>query len=90
MPRPASPLRIWLWLSGLLVIAGLLHILGAGAFSFAEMVRALFAGPGADPSQVVLWDLRMPRLAAAALVGGGLGVVGTAFQALFRNPLADP
>jgi iron complex transport system permease protein len=32
----------------------------------------------------------MPRLVAAALVGGGLGMVGAAFQALFRNPLADP
>src|SRR5687768_8745230 len=65
-------------------------MIGAGAFSLIEMVKALFAGPGDEPSQVVLWNLRLPRLVAAALVGGGLGVVGAAFQALFRNPLADP
>jgi iron complex transport system permease protein len=69
---------------------GVVHLVGAGAFSFPSMFGALFDGPGQEPSQVVLWQLRMPRFVAAALVGGGLGVVGAAFQALFRNPLADP
>ena len=69
---------------------GVIHLVGAGAFSIPSMFGALFDGPGQEPSQVVLWQLRMPRFVAAALVGGGLGVVGAAFQALFRNPLADP
>ncbi len=38
----------------------------------------------------IVWQLRLPEACACVLVGGMLGIVGSAFQALFRNPLADP
>ncbi len=38
----------------------------------------------------VLWELRAPRVALGAIVGGTLAVAGGAYQAVFRNPLADP
>ncbi|GAA1081681.1 iron ABC transporter permease [Tsukamurella spumae] len=38
----------------------------------------------------ILWDLRVPRVILAALVGAGLSLAGVACQALVRNPLADP
>ncbi|MGK5554940.1 FecCD family ABC transporter permease [Actinomadura kijaniata] len=38
----------------------------------------------------VVWEIRTPRVLVAALVGAGLSVAGVAFQALVRNPLADP
>lgn len=38
----------------------------------------------------VLWWLRLPRVALAILVGGGLALSGAAMQGMFRNPLADP
>jgi iron complex transport system permease protein len=38
----------------------------------------------------IVMDLRLPRVVLAVLVGAGLAVAGAAFQALFRNPLADP
>jgi len=38
----------------------------------------------------VLWQVRAPRVALAALVGGMLAVSGSAYQGVFRNPLADP
>ncbi|MFF7366707.1 FecCD family ABC transporter permease [Streptomyces tricolor] len=44
--------------------------------------------PGTD--DLIVWQLRVPRALSAALVGAGLGLVGTATQALVRNPLADP
>ncbi|MFF5253091.1 FecCD family ABC transporter permease [Streptomyces leeuwenhoekii] len=44
--------------------------------------------PGTD--DLIVWQLRAPRALLAALVGAGLGLVGTATQALVRNPLADP
>ncbi|WP_234388686.1 FecCD family ABC transporter permease [Streptomyces sp. AS58] len=44
--------------------------------------------PGTD--DLIVWQLRVPRAVLAALVGAGLGLVGTAVQALVRNPLADP
>jgi len=37
----------------------------------------------------IIWTFRAPRVVMALLVGGGLSVVGTALQALVRNPLAD-
>ncbi|WKX74526.1 iron ABC transporter permease [Streptomyces sp. XD-27] len=39
---------------------------------------------------LIVWQLRLPRALLAAVVGAGLGLVGTAVQALVRNPLADP
>ncbi len=38
----------------------------------------------------IIMDVRLPRILAAALVGGGLAVSGGIFQALLLNPLADP
>jgi len=38
----------------------------------------------------VLWELRLPRVALGAVVGGALGIAGGAYQGVFRNPLADP
>ncbi|MGW0036498.1 FecCD family ABC transporter permease [Gordonia sp. NPDC003376] len=40
--------------------------------------------------QTILWEVRMPRVALAALVGMMLAVAGAAYQGVFRNPLADP
>jgi iron complex transport system permease protein len=41
-------------------------------------------------TEIILLQLRLPRVALAVLVGAGLGVSGLVFQGLFRNPLADP
>lgn len=38
----------------------------------------------------IVWQLRLPRVVLAALVGMALGLAGAAFQGVFRNPLADP
>ena len=43
-----------------------------------------------DAWDTILWQLRLPRIALAALVGGALAASGAAYQGLFRNPLADP
>lgn len=39
---------------------------------------------------MIIWDVRIPRVITAALVGCALAVAGTAMQGLFRNPMADP
>ncbi len=54
-----------------------------------------FGGSGtslqsADPTAVILLYLRLPRVLLAFIVGGCLAAVGTALQAMLRNPLADP
>lgn len=40
--------------------------------------------------QIILMDIRLPRVLAAAMVGAALSAAGLLFQGLFRNPLADP
>jgi iron complex transport system permease protein len=39
---------------------------------------------------LILWNIRLPRILLAIIVGASLSVAGTSFQALLRNPLADP
>jgi iron complex transport system permease protein len=41
-------------------------------------------------TQAIVWDLRVPRVLLAMVVGCGLSVAGATFQGLLRNPLADP
>ncbi|WP_368869093.1 iron chelate uptake ABC transporter family permease subunit, partial [Proteus mirabilis] len=38
----------------------------------------------------VFWQIRLPRVLAAILIGGGLAIAGAAYQGMFRNPLVSP
>ena len=42
------------------------------------------------PGQIVVWNIRMPRITAAIVTGCGLGLAGVAAQSLLKNPLASP
>jgi iron complex transport system permease protein len=71
--------------------------LGRYPISPLEVARLLFIAPftsvaGAPVSQeaIVLLQVRLPRIAAAALIGAGLSASGAAYQGLFRNPLVSP
>lgn len=48
------------------------------------------AGEAAGANDVIVWSVRLPRALLAASVGAALGLAGAAYQAVFRNPLADP
>ncbi|MEO6125299.1 MAG: iron ABC transporter permease [Ilumatobacteraceae bacterium] len=57
------------------------------------VVLAAFIGPAGTISAAnwtLIWQLRMPRIALAALVGAMLSVAGASYQGAFGNPLADP
>jgi iron complex transport system permease protein len=60
-------------------------IFGAEPVSLARAI-----GEPASIDSTILFTARMPRVALAAISGGALACVGVAFQALLRNPLADP
>jgi iron complex transport system permease protein len=83
------------WLAGTLLLIGLgasvllCLLIGAVPLSLAELWDAL-RGRGEETARVILWELRLPRVLTAILVGGVLGCVGCAFQGLLRNSLADP
>lgn len=72
--------------------------LGLGTYHIAPLdVVALIAGlptsqslQDAAMAHSLIWDVRIPRVCAAALIGAGLSCAGAVFQGLFRNPLASP
>ena len=73
-----------------LVIGALLVGLATGAADLTlESWREAFS-VGEGPASVILWRVRLPRVVTGALVGGMLAVSGVVFQALLRNPLAEP
>jgi cobalamin transport system permease protein len=71
---------------------GPVHVgLGAILRSALSYVPGLHVHQPLDAvDRAVLWQLRAPRVVLAALVGGMLAVAGSAYQGVFRNPLADP
>src|SRR5689334_1402419 len=73
----------------LLVLAVAAIMLGTIRFSLTESLGALF-GHGDATTLFVVRDLRLPRVALAALIGAGLGMSGVALQGVLRNPLAEP
>ena len=62
---------------------------GAVAEVLARHLLALPVNP-ADPADIVVIAIRLPRIVAGLLVGAALSMAGAAFQGIFRNPLVSP
>ncbi|SNS85350.1 iron complex transport system permease protein [Geodermatophilus pulveris] len=79
--------------AGAAVAAVLLAAVSMGRGDFpiglADVLRTL-AGLGDETQELVVWQLRAPRVVVGALVGVALGVAGALFQTFARNPLASP
>ncbi len=91
--RPAA------WVLGLvLLLAVTLVAFAVGQFEIgpADLLASLLArltgalSPLSASAEAVIWNVRGPRVLAAALVGAALSAAGAAFQAMFRNPLVSP
>lgn len=91
--------------AGRVIIGGLLLVLlavaivaaaiGAAGIPVSRLPAALGLVDGGDAAglardQLVLWSVRLPRIAVAIIVGALLAASGAIMQGLFRNPLADP
>lgn len=63
--------------------------LGSTGLSYSEIITYLFHPDGSWDSTVV-WDIRLPRIVGAILVGAALGLAGAVMQNILRNPLASP
>ena len=83
------------------LVAAVVVAVGAGTVPVpvGDVVRVVWshltggAGPtgeGAELTDQIVWDFRVPRVLLAALAGAGLSVAGVCLQNLVRNPLADP
>lgn len=78
-------------LSFLLLLAVLLSLsLGPVRIGLREFINIIFFQTGEGTHATILLKIRLPRVLNAAIVGGALAVSGAVFQALLRNPLADP
>jgi iron complex transport system permease protein len=82
--------QFWIGVLAAALAAGVLTSLGVGAASIGagEVPGALLSS--AHPLHAVLWEVRLPRIVTAALVGASLAVAGALMQTVVRNPLADP
>lgn len=56
----------------------------------AAIARRLLGAATPGPADTVLFQIRLPRIAAALLVGAALAAAGASYQTLFRNPLVSP
>ena len=84
--------RLW---SDLLAAAALVAMTIGAAGIPLHRIAAAFGLTDGDPALIdrdwlVLWSIRLPRIAIAIIVGALLAVSGAIMQGLFRNPLADP
>lgn len=92
----ALGLARWLTINGILLFVlvismfiALLH--GSEVISLSEMINILVSNEKANPTQsTILLEVRLPRILVGAIVGGILAICGVVYQALLRNPLADP
>ncbi len=98
MAEPAREARPWGWLALLLLALATVIAFATGKFTVlpVELWQSLLArlGGSASPlppaAEAVIWQVRGPRVLAAAGVGAALGAAGAAFQSMFRNPLVSP
>ena len=88
-PRRLLTILSLLTIALLLLMGGAL-LVGSAHLSPGAIVKVLTGTQTVGPEVSVILGLRLPRILVAALAGGGLAVAGAAFQALTRNPLADP
>ena len=78
-------------LAALLGVVAVALFLGSAQLTSGAVLRVLAgAADTTSTESIVIWSLRVPRIVAAAVAGGALAVAGVGFQALTRNPLAEP
>lgn len=89
------------WLSSISLL-GILSVLvvflsmlfGSDALRYHEVIRILIDKATGqhfhDVGNTILFQIRLPRILLAAIVGGSLAAAGGVFQAILKNPLADP
>ena len=92
--------RVWGIGACVVLLAAVIVAMGIGPVAIRPLaiVRSALShigilhvrSPLSPIQEAILWQVRAPRVALAAMVGGMLAVAGSAYQGVFRNPLADP
>lgn len=92
MPVTRRLPAICLVLSGVFILSMLAALaIGSSPVSISELLLLISGGdPAHSTASTILWKIRLPRVILAAVVGSTLSLGGMVFQALLRNPLAEP
>ncbi|NHZ70257.1 MAG: iron chelate uptake ABC transporter family permease subunit [Proteobacteria bacterium] len=100
--RPSATRLHWWWIGGAIVflmasiVTGVM--VGVIPLSSGDIVRSVVSRVSwldldtglSERDEAILWQIRMPRVILGVLVGSMLSSAGSAYQGVFRNPLADP
>ncbi|MDO4340265.1 MAG: iron ABC transporter permease [Eubacteriales bacterium] len=84
------------WFSFIILIALLIFLViwninaGSVHMSVQEIFRILFRHQGDETFYNIIWEIRLPRILAAIILGGALSVSGFLLQTFFGNPIAGP
>ena len=63
---------------------------GSVALSPREILRIVLQRTGEETASHIIWDIRLPRICSAVILGGALSVSGFLLQTFFGNPIAGP
>ena len=89
--RQKRTVLCFLLLALLVLVLGTMNLVtGSTRIGAEALSRALFAGDRSSGEGRILWNIRLPRLLAAAVLGGALSVSGFLLQTYFANPIAGP
>lgn len=87
-------LRYWIAFGflALLLMSFIVWNINSGSIeiSVREIMEILFLGKGEDTALNIIWEIRLPRILAAIILGGALSVSGFLLQTFFGNPIASP
>jgi iron complex transport system permease protein len=94
----SAPLALSILGAVLLLVMLLAVSFGSISIPFSTILQILLNGTHLfhftqqwdNTTEVIIWQVRIPIVVGAALVGAALAVAGTLFQGMLRNPLADP
>jgi iron complex transport system permease protein len=92
--RKKLHLRYWIAFGflALLLMSFIVWNINSGSIeiSVREIMEILFLGKGEDTALNIVWEIRLPRILAAIILGGALSVSGFLLQTFFGNPIASP
>ena len=92
--RKKLHLRYWIAFGflALLLMSFIVWNINSGSIeiSIREIMEILFLRKGEDTALNIVWEIRIPRILAAIILGGALSVSGFLLQTFFGNPIASP
>ena len=80
----------------ILLLGGLFFFnIGSGSVrmtgsEIADILLHRFGGTADETARQIVWEIRLPRICAAVILGGALSVAGFLLQSFFQNPIAGP